>query len=136
MIQLSNPMVAEFASLDNPPPVCTGLRFTATPAGVEPNVRIFFFMALVQSGKFLDYYTGDHTFAAKLCEVVEQAEAKGEKLTTDDHGSYHRLLKDAIPAEHRVLFPQLNVSQDTPPTLLVHAMADEMIMVHESQWYM
>ncbi|KAF9530285.1 alpha/beta-hydrolase [Crepidotus variabilis] len=75
----------------------------------------------LQLGTWLDYYTGAHdpSLSQNLLHAA-QSEAGLKKL------------RDYIPAEHRPLFPQLNVDSSFPPTFMIHGNKDTAVLIDES----
>ncbi|KAF7978042.1 hypothetical protein HWV62_1659 [Athelia sp. TMB] len=65
-------------------------------------------------GNFLDHLTGLHGLSASL-----RVRAPADR-------------ESAIPVHLRILFPQLLISADFPPTMLVHGDADVTVLVDES----
>ncbi|KAI5836279.1 alpha/beta-hydrolase [Schizophyllum commune Tattone D] len=89
---------------------------SSTP-GYPANPRMQLARLYLQMGNFLDYYTGQHepSLSAALLEL--NGEVSNE---------------DAVPAQHRRLFPQFNVSSPWPPTLICHGENDTAVPLAES----
>ncbi|KAI4527982.1 alpha/beta-hydrolase [Schizophyllum commune Loenen D] len=85
---------------------------SSTP-GYPANPRMQLARLYLQMGNFLDYYTGQHepSLSAALRDTPHE---------------------DAVPAQHRRLFPQFNVSTSWPPTLICHGEDDTAVPVVES----
>ncbi|KAI5897104.1 alpha/beta-hydrolase [Schizophyllum commune H4-8] len=85
--------------------------------GYPANPRMQLARLYLQMGNFLDYYTGQHkpSLSAALREFK---------------GDTHE--EDAVPAQHRRLFPQFNFSSSWPPTLICHGECDTAVPVAES----
>ena len=81
--------------------------------GYPANPRMQLARLYLQMGNFLDYYTGQHepSLSAALRDTPHE---------------------DAVPAQHRRLFPQFNVSASWPSTLICHGESDTAVPVAES----
>ena len=85
----------------------------------------------LQTGTFLDYYTGSHdpsisaSLRRQLAVREPPAPQEHSSLDNNEHG-------DNIPANHRHLFPQFCVTPDLPPMFLIHGSADTAVLLAES----
>ncbi|KAF7768065.1 CAZyme family CE10 [Agaricus bisporus var. burnettii] len=101
--------------------------------GLPANPRMRLGRLYLQLGNYLDYYTGDHSpslsevLRIKRREVLEDYRDDTTALRSEDWGA------PLIPSDHRVLFPQLNVTPDWPEMLLVHGTDDYLVYLSESQ---
>jgi acetyl esterase/lipase len=86
---------------------------SATP-GLPANPRMSLPILFLQQATWLDYYTGDHT----LSEILRSAPSR--ELALSGHVS-------------KGLFPQLQITNSFPPTLLVHGTSDTAVLLEESQ---
>lgn len=89
----------------------------------KPNPRDNFFHLYLQLGVYLDFYLrGNNSLALR------------EQLANNKRGTDPRTeLEKLIPEHHRSVFPQLNVSGDWPPTVLLHGTEDAAILIGESK---
>jgi acetyl esterase/lipase len=91
--------------------------------GAPPKSRRAAMAALyLQIGTYLDYLTGQHEPSLSL--ILRQILADDTKTLND--------LENAIPEQHRRLFPQLGVDASWPPTLLMHGTGDTAVFPEES----
>jgi acetyl esterase/lipase len=87
--------------------------------GYPANPRMLLSRLYLQLAVALDYITGQHepSLSAKLREAV------------DTEGPFD----EALIADHKVLFPQFNVTSDWPATYLFHGTSDTAVLLQESQ---
>ncbi|KAH8104539.1 alpha/beta-hydrolase [Cristinia sonorae] len=103
----------------------SALRYHPTTSaipGLPANPRMFLARLYLQLGNFLDYYTGMHepSLSLALRGVLENDK------------EIESLLRQLLNPEHLRLFPQLHVSQDWPPTLLIHGESDTALPATDS----
>ncbi|TFK34731.1 Alpha/Beta hydrolase protein [Crucibulum laeve] len=109
---------------------------THIPAGHSSNPRSGLPPLYTLSGKYLDYFTGDHE--PSFSRVVEEAykvyaETKENGIVDPTSESFVEAFKAAIPEHHIPLFPQLGVTSSWPPAVLLHGNADIMVPFQESK---
>ncbi|RDX42635.1 alpha/beta-hydrolase [Lentinus brumalis] len=97
------------------------------------NPRMLLGRLYLQTGTYLDYFTGSHTpsLSATLRDLLSQ-----DGLLAEDPDSLDapaEQYRGAIPAEHLHLFPQFADVSSFPPTLLLHGSADSAVWTRESQ---
>jgi acetyl esterase/lipase len=93
--------------------------------GYPTNPRMLLSRIYLQLGVYLDYWLGEHepSISATLRAHL------GDTAVTDKEA----LLRTVVPARHHGLFPQLGVTADWPPTLLVHGSLDTVVPIHDSK---
>ncbi|KAF9783255.1 Alpha/Beta hydrolase protein [Thelephora terrestris] len=79
-----------------------------------------------QLGQWLDYYTGDHTLSQRLRQLRSSGT---EPLLAPDPAK----AGEVIGEKNIKLFPQFGVTENWPPTLLVHGTADSRVPFSESK---
>lgn len=86
----------------------------------------------LQTGTFLDYFTGSHqpSLSLTLREQLSLDNLSGFQGNASSKSLQHY---EKIPASHRILFPQFCVTSDLPPVFFVHGDADTAVLVAESQ---
>ncbi|KAK7054531.1 hypothetical protein VNI00_003729 [Paramarasmius palmivorus] len=94
--------------------VLSSAPISLTPEGLPANPRTPLVFCYYQLGKYLDYYTGQHE------PSLSEALRKDPSL-------------EAIHEQHRLLFPQFNITSSWPPTFLLHGGADVSVPAEESQ---
>jgi len=83
-----------------------------------------------QLGEWLDYYTGDHTLSARLRSLRSSVSLSG--ITQPSALDLTRA-REAIGEKNIGLFPQFGVTENWPPTLVVHGSEDSQVLLHESK---
>ena len=74
-----------------------------------------------QLGEWLDYYTGDHTLSARLRPLLLSAPLSG---TAQPPVLDLTRAREAIGEKNIGLFPQFGVTENWPPTFIVHGSKD------------
>jgi len=87
--------------------------------GYPANPRMLLSRLYLQLGVALDYFTGQHepSLSATLREAVHT------------EGPFD----EALIADHKILFPQFNVTSDWPATYFIHGTSDTAVLLQESQ---
>ncbi len=107
--------------------------------GYPANPRMLLARLYLQLGVYLDYYTGCHspgiseTMRRVLVVDSDRSPRAGNVSGVDSEERNSLTFAEAIPEEHRVLFPQLRITSDWPPTVLCHGTADTAVPVEESR---
>ncbi|TBU44448.1 alpha/beta-hydrolase [Dichomitus squalens] len=100
--------------------------------GYPSNPRQLLGRLYLQLGVFLDYFTGAHE--PSLSDALRNLLSADGRLVRDaDPEGDDAKYANYIPAEHRHLFPQLNINSDLPPMFLIHGSADTAVFVRESK---
>ncbi|KAI0032783.1 Alpha/Beta hydrolase protein [Vararia minispora EC-137] len=109
-------------------PLCYHPPDSAAP-GYPANPRMQLGRVYIQEGVFIDYLTGLHSPSlSAMMRVLLQ-----EDCTSMNADASRAKMAAAIPESVRPLFPQLNVSPDWPPCLLVHGELDSAVHADESR---
>lgn len=87
--------------------------------GYPANPRMMLSRLYLQLGVAIDYITGQHE--PSLSHTLREA------IRTD--GPFD----EALVADHKILFPQFNVTSDWPATYLIHGTSDTAVLLRESQ---
>ena len=107
--------------------------------GYPANPRMLLARLYLQLGVYLDYYTGCHapsiseTMRRMLVADSDRSPRAGNVSGVDSEERNNMTFAEVIPEEHRVLFPQLRITSDWPPTVLCHGTADTAVPVEESR---
>ncbi|KAH9922866.1 alpha/beta-hydrolase [Epithele typhae] len=88
--------------------------------GYPANPRMLAGRLYLQTGTFLDYYTGQHEPSLSVALVSTRQDVDPPK-------------EEVIPVQHRILFPQFCVSADLPPMFIIHGSTDTAVFLDESQ---
>lgn len=83
-----------------------------------------------QLGEWLDYYTGDHTLSARLRPLLSPASLLG---TAQPPVLNLARAREAIGEKNIGLFPQFGVTENWPPTFIVHGSEDSQVPLPESE---
>ncbi|KAG6919244.1 hypothetical protein DXG01_008040 [Tephrocybe rancida] len=131
----TDPAFRDFAAL--PPIADSALAYhpqTYHIPGYPANPRMLITRLYLQLGVFIDYYTGAHE-AGGISSALRQAlTSRSGLLNTDDiDADFNALLSALIPEQHHGLFPQLGVSVDWPPIVLVHGTNDSAVPIWDSR---
>lgn len=86
--------------------------------GIPSNPRMQLARLWLQQGTYLDYWTGAH--------VPSLSGSLRAHLPAPEFA-------DALPPEHRAIFPQLLVTPDWPPVMLVHGSEDSAVPADSSR---
>lgn len=86
--------------------------------GYPANPRMLLTRLYLQLGVALDYITGQHE--PSLSASLRQVRTEGP-------------LDEALIADHKILFPQFNVTSEWPATYLFHGTSDTAVPFHDSQ---
>jgi acetyl esterase/lipase len=86
---------------------------SATP-GLPANPRMALAVLFLQQATWLDYYTGDHTLSERLRSASSRESVLSEHVSKE-------------------LFPQFQITNSFPPTLLVHGTDDTGVLLEESR---
>lgn len=117
------------ASASLPPTAQSALAYhghdSPTP-GIPSNARMQLARLWLQQGTYLDYWTGAHE--PSLSDALRDLLPPSEKHTERD-----ARLADALPPDHRAIFPQLHVTPDWPPVMLVHGSEDSAVPADSSR---
>ena len=82
-----------------------------------------------QFGDWLDYYTGDHTLSARLRRLRPPPSSRtGPPSALDLEKA-----REVIGEKDLRLFPQFGVTENWPPTLMVHGSEDGQVPLFESE---
>ncbi|KAG2033452.1 Alpha/Beta hydrolase protein [Suillus americanus] len=87
--------------------------------GYPANPRMLISRLYLQLGVALDYITGQHE--PSLSVSLRKA------IHTED------LFDEALISDHKIIFPQFNVTSDWPATYLVHGTSDTAVLLRESR---
>ncbi|OAX32919.1 alpha/beta-hydrolase [Rhizopogon vinicolor AM-OR11-026] len=87
--------------------------------GYPANPRMLLSRLYLQLGVAVDYITGQHE--PSLSTTLREA------IRTE--GPFD----EALVADHKLLFPQFNVTSDWPATYLIHGTSDTAVLIRESQ---
>ncbi|KAI0314495.1 alpha/beta-hydrolase [Amylostereum chailletii] len=93
---------------------------------IPTHPRILLPRLYLQLGVYLDYWTGVHGLSERVGRLLPPP---GEPVSEETRAA----MRDAIPEDARVLFPQLWVTKDWPRTLLVHGEMDTVVHANDSQ---
>jgi len=105
-----------------PNPVTDAPFDGALHADIIPRMNAFY--AIYQRGLFLDYYTSLHepSISEKIRNIMK-----------DENRASGEYLKLALPKEKHGLFPQLFADSQWPPTLMLHGIKDDIVLIDESR---
>lgn len=87
--------------------------------GYPANPRMLISRLYLQLGVALDYITGQHE--PSLSVALRKA------IHTED------LFDEALISDHKIIFPQFNVTSDWPATYLIHGTSDTAVLPQESR---
>lgn len=87
--------------------------------GYPANPRMLISRLYLQLGVSLDYITGQHE--PSLSVTLRKA------IHTEDP------FDEALISDHKIIFPQFNVTSDWPPTYLIHGTSDTAVLPRESR---
>jgi len=136
--ELVNP--ADYKEYLNPfsLPITTGSELEYHPdnhptPGLPANPRMYIPRLYHQLGVYLDYYTGNHK--PSLSEALRN---RSREIFASHKSGEHAPEPEEwggplIPERHRVLFPQLSVTQEWPKVMLVHGNQDYLVPLRESE---
>ena len=125
-----------------PPPISDSPLVYHPPThhipGYPADLRMLLTRLYLQRGTFLDYYTGQHSpsLSLQLCGLYDETIGKQPDMMSVEEtqraveGTVRSCLHDrgCLP-----LFPQFNVSQSWPKTVLLHGTVDTAVPVGESR---
>ena len=96
--------------------------------GLPATKRMYLTRLYYQFGEWLDYYTGDHTLSARLRQLRSSSPPQTDTPSLD-------LIKarEVIGERNIGLFPQFGVTENWPPTVLVHGSEDSQVPLFESE---
>ena len=96
--------------------------------GLPATKRMYLTRLYYQLGEWLDYYTGDHTLSTRLRQLRSPSSPQTESPLLD-------LIKarEVIGEKEVRLFPQFGVTENWPPTLIVHGSEDRQVPLFESK---
>ena len=86
-----------------------------------------------QLGEWLDYYTGDHTLSARLRSLRSSASLSG---TAQPSALDLARAREVVGEKNVGLFPQFGVTENWPPTFIVHGSEDSQVPLAESKHLM
>jgi len=99
--------------------------------GLPVTKRMYLTRLYYQLGEWLDYYTGDHTLSARLRQLRSPASSVSGVAS---HSVIDPIrAREAIGETNVVLFPQFGVTENWPPTLIVHGSNDKQVTLSESK---
>jgi acetyl esterase/lipase len=95
--------------------------------GMPSNPRMQLARLWLQLGTYLDYWTGLHepSISDALREILP---VEGEDIATTD-----ARLAAALPPSEHALFPQLHVTPEWPPVMLIHGSKDTAVLADSSR---
>ncbi|KAG6843707.1 hypothetical protein H0H93_000319, partial [Arthromyces matolae] len=102
--------------------------------GFPENRRMFLTRLYLQLGVWHDYYTGtyeDGGISIPLRSALDRKPAPD--ASNDEVVKFDESIRKLLPSQHHKLFPHLVVSENWPPTMLVHGTADTGVPVWDSR---
>lgn len=101
--------------------------------GFPANPRMLLSRLYLQLGVFIDYYTGAHEDGGISRTLRDASILNSQSRSQDDDALWLERVRALVPQRHQRLFPQLGVSAQWPPTMLVHGTEDSAVPVSESR---
>ncbi|KAJ7069551.1 alpha/beta-hydrolase [Mycena amicta] len=103
---------------------------TSPTPGWPANPRMPLARLYLQLGVTLDYVTGQHqpSLSSSLRPILP-----AHPPTPEGRFAVQDTMKAVIPPEHHIVFPQLNITSEFPPTFLFHGEKDSAVPVQESE---
>ena len=99
--------------------------------GLPATKRMYLTRLYYQFGEWLDYYTGDHTLSARLRQLRSSSSPQTESPSLDLVEA-----REVIGEKDIRLFPQFGVTENWPPTFIVHGSEDKQVPLFESKHIM
>jgi acetyl esterase/lipase len=117
------------ASAAQPPTAQSALAYhgsdSPTP-GIPSNPRMQLARLWLQQGTYLDYWTGAH-------EPSLSDELRALLPAPEEHAERDARLAATLPPAHHAIFPQLLVTPDWPPVMLIHGSEDSAVPADSSR---
>lgn len=99
--------------------------------GLPVTKRMYLTRLYYQLGEWLDCYTGDHTLSARLRQLRSPASSESGVASYSVIDPIRA--REAIGEKNVVLFPQFGVTENWPPTFIVHGSNDTQVTLPESK---
>jgi acetyl esterase/lipase len=117
------------ASAAQPPTAQSALAYhgsdSPTP-GIPSNPRMQLARLWLQQGTYLDYWTGAH-------EPSLSDDLRALLPAPEEHAERDARLAATLPPAHHAIFPQLLVTLDWPPVMLIHGSEDSAVPADSSR---